>query len=758
MSRTRVAVVLVAAAVSFAAGLATVATTLNDFFLSGSQPLQSGTITKDCGSCHGGFSHEPDFNWAGGMMAHAARDPIWQASMAIAEQDAAFSGDLCIRCHSPKAWLEGRSTPTDGSLITAADRESVQCEFCHRLVRPFAKGTNPYASNSTYTATTFPYDTTYLGKLTSRVTHIGDGMFAVDSDPIRRGPRTLSEVNPNHPGGVKAHYSPFHREAALCGTCHDVSNPVFNRVIGGDGKSTYVLNALDTPPPSMSPHSQFPVERTYSEWTVSAYNSVQGIYAPQFGGTKQYVSTCQDCHMRDVAARFAASGSDRTDAALHDQTGGNTFMPALVKAKYPSEVIAAALDSGVARARGMLRKAATLEVLEELPNIRVRVTNETGHKLPSGYPEGRRMWLNVQFLDGDSALLSEHGAYDALTATLVKTTTKVYEVKLGMSPEIVAATGKSNDVDSSSFHFVLNNVVVMDNRIPPRGFTNAAFDSIQSPPVAATYADGQYWDETVFAVPSGTVHYVVGLYYQTTSKEYAEFLRDENTTNNLGNEFYTAWSANGKSTPELMARVTSQHPLPVTLVSYEASVLQSTVRLTWRTETEQENFGYDVERRVVGIRGNESDWSTIGFVAGAGTSNIPHEYAFQDEDIPPGRYAYRLKQIDRSGAFKYSYTVEVEVGSMPIAFALDQNYPNPFNPATTIRFSLPVRSHVRLDIVSLDGRIVETLVDGELSASAHSIVWFPNVSSGLYLYRLDAVSSTDPTVRFSNSRKMVLIR
>ena len=97
---------------------AQVPTTLNDFFLPGSQPNQSGTFNSmpsNCG-CHGGYdlNVEPMYTWRGSMMSQAQRDPLYLASLTIANQDADFSGDLCIRCHSPRGWLGGRSVPTDG--------------------------------------------------------------------------------------------------------------------------------------------------------------------------------------------------------------------------------------------------------------------------------------------------------------------------------------------------------------------------------------------------------------------------------------------------------------------------------------------------------------------------------------------------------------------------------------------------------------------------------------------------------------------
>ena len=92
------------------ADIASVPTTINDFFLPGSQPGESGNLEMPdkCDNCHGGYdlAVEPAFNWRGSMMSQAARDPLFYACLAIANQDAAESGDLCIRCHSPKGWLE----------------------------------------------------------------------------------------------------------------------------------------------------------------------------------------------------------------------------------------------------------------------------------------------------------------------------------------------------------------------------------------------------------------------------------------------------------------------------------------------------------------------------------------------------------------------------------------------------------------------------------------------------------------------------
>ncbi len=71
--------------------------------------------------------------WKVLMMANALRDPLFHAALAVAEQDAPGSGDLCLRCHTPPGWLAGRSDPSDGSALVESDFDGVQCDFCHRL-------------------------------------------------------------------------------------------------------------------------------------------------------------------------------------------------------------------------------------------------------------------------------------------------------------------------------------------------------------------------------------------------------------------------------------------------------------------------------------------------------------------------------------------------------------------------------------------------------------------------------------------------
>lgn len=95
---------------------------------------------------------------------------------------------------------------------------------------------------------------------------------------------------------------------------------------------------------------------------------------------------------------------------------------------------------------------------------------------------------------------------------------------------------------------------------------------------------------------------------------------------------------------------------------------------------------------------------------------------------------------------------------LPNEFALMQNLPNPFNPTTTIRFVLPVLSKVQLSIFTILGQKVATLADGNFDAGTHDIHWTPSLASGLYFYRIDAVSLDGKQQHFIQTRKMVLLK
>ncbi|MFI5251969.1 MAG: FG-GAP-like repeat-containing protein [Bacteroidota bacterium] len=103
--------------------------------------------------------------------------------------------------------------------------------------------------------------------------------------------------------------------------------------------------------------------------------------------------------------------------------------------------------------------------------------------------------------------------------------------------------------------------------------------------------------------------------------------------------------------------------------------------------------------------------------------------------------------------------VERTEKELPTVFLLAQNYPNPFNPTTMFKYALPWQSQVRLILYNVLGQVVRTLADGPQQAGYQETEWnASNNASGIYFYRLDATSISDPTKHFSQTRKMLLIK
>lgn len=189
--------------------------------------------------------------------------------------------------------------------------------------------------------------------------------------------------------------------------------------------------------------------------------------------------------------------------------------------------------------------------------------------------------------------------------------------------------------------------------------------------------------------------------------------------------------------------ITGDFVLPVELTGFQAFSSAKEVKLTWQTESEVNNYGFEIERAVV-IDMQSANWEKIGFMSGSGNSNSVKEYSFSDVFEHPNdlRIRYRLKQIDNDGTFSYSKEVEIE-NNPPATFNLVQNYPNPFNPGTTINFSLPEETRVTLEIFNITGEKVATLINGEITPAGIHETYFNayDLPSGIYFCRIKAGSN-----------------
>jgi hypothetical protein len=308
----------------------------------------------------------------------------------------------------------------------------------------------------------------------------------------------------------------------------------------------------------------------------------EGRYAD---GTERYF-TCQTCHMRPVEGSGCNQTTDRADMPRHDLTGANYWAPDAIR--YLDTVGGLRLGAGLTAAQLTELEAAKGRALHNLTQAAslavngdvLRVVNLTGHKLITGYPEGRRMWLNIKWYDRKGFFLREDGEYGTLAVTIdgnqvdVETildlhdpNTRFYQTHHGMSAEWASqllGLGYAPDmpltfdrvtgavVDTlqelaaqpagtvlETFHFVLNNVVKEDTRIPPYGMSYDEARVRNALPVPAhqygnpgpggTY---DYFDTVQLSPPPEAAQATIRLLYQPTSWEYIQFLHLANDGTN----------------------------------------------------------------------------------------------------------------------------------------------------------------------------------------------------------------------------------
>lgn len=209
---------------------------------------------------------------------------------------------------------------------------------------------------------------------------------------------------------------------------------------------------------------------------------------------------------------------------------------------------------------------------------------------------------------------------------------------------------------------------------------------------------------------------------------------------------WTTWS-NAPCGPEDGMISTDYSYVPVELTSFVANVSASgMVELKWSTATEINNHGFQVERKAV-----DGEFIAIGYVQGNGTTTERKEYSFTDRTVQPGKFVYRLKQMDFDGKFEYSPEIEVDVHP-PLQFVLEQNYPNPFNPSTKIKFGLAENTTVKLSVYNILGELVTTLVNSQLQAGFYEVDFnAASLPSGMYIYSIE-------TPTFKDVRKMMLMK
>ncbi len=462
--------------------------------------------------------------WTGSMMGLAAIDPVFWAGVAIAHQDAPGDTVDCVRCHAPRAFLAGRGTAISRDALEPDDLGGIDCDFCHRMMDD--------APNA-------------LGNARYRL----DDNLDFDGNVPKRGPWDYADSEP-----PKHSYlvDPYLGQSQMCGTCHDVTTPQIR--VDASGQSLGVA---------------FNEQRTYSEWAHSA----MAVPGPEF-------QSCQDCHMpavADVAGCGEFNDQDlihATGGRRHDLAGANRRMVEALKLSHGNagtgQIDDIFFDIAVENIDRTLADAATLEVTapdavdlgQGIAEWGVRVTNQTGHKLPTGYSEGRVMWLEVEGRHGDTLVYSSGRWVDG--------------EGLQDDPQLHTYEAHAAEYGTGvSFHLLRNNTWIVDSRLPPAGM----IQDLETDPVGERYAPlpdntWPHYDDVVYTFPAAEVVDMtpddpsddvmtlqVRLLYVINTPQYLQFLIDENRTNTAGQVASDQLAALGPQPPLVLAQWSASVPV-----------------------------------------------------------------------------------------------------------------------------------------------------------------------------------------------------
>jgi hypothetical protein len=352
------------------------------------QPAADALFTTSdmCMSCHNNITTSAGedisfgVQWRPTMMANAARDPYWQASVRRETLDhpqhAAAIEHECAACHMPNvrynAKLAGTKAPvfsqapalglTTPSAQLAAD--GVGCTVCHRMADDASLGERASFTAGFVIEPLTPAGGQVLGPFAPEPGNAAVMRSAVGFAPAEGKHLAKSEV---------------------CATCHTL----FTHALGAKG-------------------GELPEQVPYLEWRHSAYRETK---------------SCQDCHMPEAPAGTLVSsvlGEPRDNVSTHAFAGGNFFMPRIL-ARHRDELRVLALpqelDAAAARATRHLQTMAADVGIGNAVRTRgtvafdVVVTNRAGHKLPTAYPS-RRAWLHTTVTDQTGKVVFESGALE----------------------------------------------------------------------------------------------------------------------------------------------------------------------------------------------------------------------------------------------------------------------------------------------------------------------------------------------------------
>lgn len=355
-------------------------------------PAERGALFSGsgaCAVCHTAVTDQIgadisfDKLWRSSMLANAARDPYWQATVRSEVNQAAALAEViekkCATCHTPMAEVTlvsgDQAVPLlEQGLLNAANPlhtlavEGVSCTLCHQ-VQAANLGTPESLSGGYQVDTQTPAGSRVIYGSYQTGRNWVDQMQAASGYIPTRGVHMVT--------------------SETCGTCHDLYTPYLDSA----GKVA----------------GEFAEQLIYSEWLNSAYAGTQ---------------SCQSCHMPRMPGntRLAVTGGPmRPHATAHILVGGNAYMARLLQQNGEALQVVGTPEQFNATIQRTIEQISTRSARLSLQNPRIEngtlqagllVENLAGHKFPAGFPS-RRAWLHIRVLDKNGSVVFESGAVDA---------------------------------------------------------------------------------------------------------------------------------------------------------------------------------------------------------------------------------------------------------------------------------------------------------------------------------------------------------
>jgi hypothetical protein len=434
--------------------------------------------SANCTECHDGLRDEAGDDvsivdaWANTMMAHAVRDPVFQAKLASElkrhPELADVLSEKCLHCHAPMASLDARfdgetlTLLTDTGILDPANpyhdqaMEGVSCTVCHQIEDSEDLG-EPSSFSGGFTIPT-------VAESTQRVAY---GQY---ESPFVGAMRRSTGIEPRYSAHVEG--------SALCGTCHNLHTPI----VATDGELISEVTGRE-----------FPEQAIYTEWEQS-----------DFADDGPNPQSCQDCHMPSADGVRMSTRPRRLgpvdDFKQHGFGGANTVVLGMLDShRAELGVTATGLKAAITSSREFLKTSAELNILSaqrtgETLQVDVEVVNKTGHKLPAGYPS-RRVWIDLQVVDGLGREVFRSGAMRA-DGSIVGVDADGNPGAYEPHHEVITGSGQvqvyesiMGDSDAQLTYTLLSaSEYLKDNRLAPSGF-----DKVQAAPDVAVIG-GAYQD------------------------------------------------------------------------------------------------------------------------------------------------------------------------------------------------------------------------------------------------------------------------